>query len=360
MAIMQTKSKFDYAGALAVRWVGRAMLAMVALLSVATPAQSEVVRVASITLGEVLQKSTYSAPATVVARQAPRITSEISAAVASLPLVVGDQVEPGDMLARLDCGRYEAQRAAARAAVDRAKAQREFAQRQLNRARDLRKKNSISEELLDQRRTELAAADTELLSTQASARLTEIDVDSCSIRSPLKAVITARHANVGDYLVPGSAVVDLTELTGQEVSVALRADQVTSFRKAASWTFTTDQRQIPLQLRTIVPVIDSTTRTREARLAFVAESASPGSPGRISWSSEEVRVPADYLLRRNGKLGILIVDNTTARFVHLPDAEEGRPAATTLPPDTRLITAGRQRLSDGDAIELVAVGEGRE
>ena len=357
---MQIESKSDYAGIFAARWFGRALLVTALLLSAAMPVQAEAVRVTSSVLGEVLQKSTYSAPATVVARQTPRITSEISAAVASLPLLVGDHVEPGDMLARLDCGRYEARHAAARAAVDRAKAQHEFAQRQLNRARDLRKKNSISEELLDRRRTELAAADTELLSGQASARLSEIDVDRCNIRSPLKAVVTARHANVGDYLVPGSAVVDLTELTGQEVSVALRKDQVTSFRKAASWTFTTNQRPIPLRLRTIVPVIDSTTRTREARLAFIAESAVPGSPGRISWSSEEVRIPADYLLRRNGKLGILIVDGATARFIPLPNAEEGRPAATTLPPDTRLITAGRQRLSDGDAIELVAVGEGRE
>lgn len=321
---------------------------------------AEPVRVGSVALGTILQEPQASAPATVVARHAPRIAAEISAAVIGLPVVVGDRVEPGDELARLNCDRYDAQRAAAAASVQRAEAQRQFAERQLRRARDLRKKKSISEELLDQRRTELAGAETDVLSTQATLRQTVIEAANCIIRSPLTAVVTNRHANLGDYLTPGSAVVDLVELAGQEVSVALRADQVDSFHNASAWVFITSGRERPLRLRTIVPVTDPTARTREARLTFDAEPAIPGSPGRVHWSDGKPRIPADYLLRRGGQLGVLVLDANTARFVPLPGAQEGRPAATTMAPDTQLITAGRHRLSDGDTVERIDSGEGRE
>jgi RND family efflux transporter MFP subunit len=315
---------------------------------------AEPIQVQTTTLKSVLEVPVYSVPATVVARHEPRIAAEIAAAVVAMPVNVGDRVEPGDELARMDCTRYEAQKTAAIAAQTRAAAQLEFAERQLQRARDLRKKKSISEELLDQRRTELAGAETEQQSARASLSLAEFDVANCVVRSPLTAVVTARHASVGDYVSPGSPLLDLTEMAGQEVSAALRSDQVDTFRDAERWEYAASAGTHTLRLRTILPVADPLARTREARLVFDGEPVIPGSAGRVTWSSGDVRIPAEYLVRRDGQLGIFVLDGGTSRFVPLPGALEGRPASTTLPPDTRLITAGRQRLSDGDAVEVAA------
>jgi RND family efflux transporter MFP subunit len=311
-------------------------------------------RVTVVALHEVLETPVYSAPATVVARDAPQIAAEVAARIVELPVIVGDRVASGTPLARLDCRRLEAQRDAARAALNQAEADLRFARRQLNRAEDLRKKKSISEELLDQRQTELASRETQALSSAATFRQTEIDVDACELRSPLAAVVTARHASVGDYVTPGTPVIALTAAADQEVSIALRTDQIASFRDAMEWTFEHDGTALPLELRTIVPVIDTTSRTREARLGFAQARAIPGTPGRVSWRSQSRQIPSDYLVRRDDRLGVFVLNDQAAQFVALPEAQEGRPAATSLPPQTRLIAEGRQRLRDGDRVEVVS------
>ena len=307
-------------------------------------------RVVTLPLGAVLETPNFDAPATVVARDTPSVAAEVSATVVEVPVIVGDQVEPGDLLVRLDCDRFEVQRDIARAALARAVAQRRFAQRQLQRTRDLRRKNSISEELLDQRETELAASETDVDSAEAALRQSEIDTRSCEVRAPLAGVVVERHVSVGDYTTPGSPVADLVAVAGLEVSVRLRADQVATFTAATGWSFVANGRIWPLQLRTVVPVLDALSRTREARLTFEGRAAIPGTPGRINWSGDTPLIPAGYLVRSKDALGVFVLDGQEARFIPLPDAQEGRPASTTLPASTRLISEGRQRLNDGDAV----------
>ena len=47
---------------------------------------------------------------------------------------------------------------------------------------------------------------------------------------------------------------------------------------------------------------------------------------------------------------MFVFEEGRARFVGLPDAQDGRPVLIELPPDTLLITEGRQGLNDGDAV----------
>lgn len=331
---------------------------MVAVLSLfGSPASAEAPRVTTVPLASVLETPTYSAPASVIARQEPRIAAEVAASVVELPVWIGDQVDVGTVLARLDCARFEAQRNAERAAVARAQANKRFATRQLRRAEDLRKKRSISEEVLDQRQTELASSDTEELSAAAALAQAEIDVRACELRSPLAGVVTARHVSVGDYVTPGTAVLSLTATTHQEVSVALRADQIPGFRDSRSWQFVNGNDSYALTLRTIVPVVDNISRTREARLDFAEAAAMPGTPGRVTWQATRQQIPANFLVRRNRTLGVFVLVDGKARFIALPDAEEGRPADSSLSRDLQLIAEGRQGLSDGDAVDIVN-GEG--
>ncbi len=316
-------------------------------------AWAETPRVTVVPLEDVLQTPMYSAPASVVARNTPRITAEIAAAVTEIPVLVGDLVEQGTLLARLDCRRYEAQRDSAESALAQTKANRQFSARQLRRSEDLRRNKSISEELLDQRQTELAANETGEQSAAAALALADIDVDACELRAPLDAVVTATHASVGDYVTSGTPVLALSATSDQEVSVSLRADQITPFRNAPLRLFEHDGQVHELELRTIVPIFDSVSRTREARLTFRDAPAIPGTPGRVTWQGERMQIPAEFLLRRDRQIGVFILAQDKAEFVALPDAEEGRPAELAMPSHTLLIDEGRQRLDDGDAVAVV-------
>ena len=222
---------------------------------------------------------TISVPATVVARNASGIAAEIDARIIDIPVLVGDKVAQGDRLAQLDCRRAEATLASTRAELARAQAMEQLAAQQLERARDLQRKKSISEELLDQRRTDLAAARADTSVRTGQRRLAEIDVQNCELVAPFDGIVTARNGSVGSYIGRGSIIVTMTERSGSEVSAQLRPPQAVSLAAAKAPVFRHDGQGYPVTLRAIVEQVDPTTRTREARLVFAAADASSSSAG---------------------------------------------------------------------------------
>ncbi len=315
-------------------------------------ASADAISVRVVNFDDVAQPSVFSAPATVVARNEPAIAAEIEARIIEIPVEVGDRVTSGDLLARLDCRRIESALQAARAELSRAQAEQRFADDQLDRARDLQRKKSISEETLDQRRTDLAAARAVSVIREQQLRQAQIDVGHCELRAPLTGVVTHRHASVGSYASRGMVIIGMVQTDGQEVSVALRHGQADTLQAASDVAFDDKDRRYPVTLRTLLPYVDSTSRTREARLVFGATPAHPGTAGRLIWRSSQLRLPPEFLVRRDGRLGVFLLNGEQARFHPLPDAEDGRPVAVEFAPDTRLISDGRQRLNDGDAVRL--------
>ena len=86
---------------------------------------------------------------------------------------------------------------------------------------------------------------------------------------------------------------------------------------------------------------------------FAKAAPAPGSSGVLRWRDPRAFVPADYLIRRNGTPSVFVVSQGRARFVPLPGAQEGRPAAVVaLPADVELVTDGRFALQDGMAVSL--------
>ena len=329
------------------------------MASLAPWCHAEAISVRTVRLGDVLAIPEFSAPATVVARNAPSLAAEIAARVEDISVKVGDGVTADDLLVRLDCRRYESLLTARQAAVDRARAEQSFAEQQLQRARNLQRKKSISEELLDQRRTDLATAEADLLASEQELRLAEIDVGHCDVRAPVDAVVTERTTSVGSYANVGTVLLKLLEVEGQEVSVDLRHDQADGLQSAHSVVFANDGTDHPVTLRTLLPRVDPVARTREARLVFKGEAAVTGTPGRIVWYGARSMLPSDYLVRRDGRLGVFVLDADRARFIEIPDAQDGRPAALQLAPETLLISEGRQRLVDNDLVNPTAAGESR-
>jgi hypothetical protein len=63
-------------------------------------------------------------------------------------------------------------------------------------------------------------------------------------------------------------------------------------------------------------------------------------------------LPVSLVVQRGDALGVFVADDSRARFVVLPGAQEGRPARTTLPPETLLVVRGQSRLQDGDELQI--------
>lgn len=310
------------------------------------------VNVRTVSLGEVLEVPVYSAPATVEANNEPEVAAEIDARVLALPVQIGERVSADQTLARLDCSSHESRLALARAELEISRVQQTHAREQLTRALNLKKNKNISEELLGQRRMELGAKEAEVAAREEAVKQAGIDVGHCDIRAPFDAVVMDRKVSVGTFVTRGKPVVSLLEISGQEVSVFLRQNEATKLQQAGELVFESGDARFPVSLRALLPAMDPVSRTQEARLAFTAEAALPGSAGRLTWQGIKRLLPADYLVRRDGRLGIFVVNDEQAHFVPIPGAQEGQPASVELPMDTRLVTEGRQRLMDSDPVTI--------
>jgi RND family efflux transporter MFP subunit len=292
-----------------------------------------------------------SAPATVVSLSDSRIGAEVNAQIMAIPVRVGDVIESGGVLARLNCTDYELAASELEARLKGAESRIDFARRQLQRADKLKQQRTVTQELLDERRSNLATLIAEREAERAGLARARLQLDKCVIRAPFPAVILQRIASVGEYVSPGSPLVRIMDVVQLEITAPVLVGDAAALLSAERIVFRRGNREYPVQLRVLTPAIDELSRTREARLLFEADTALPGASGRLVWQAAQA-VPADLLVRRNGVLGLLLAQNGKAHFQPIPDAQEGRPAAVQLPPDTLIITDGRFALRDGDLIAL--------
>ncbi len=327
-------------------------LAVTTAMATAARAQQDAVRVTVLPLSEVAVTLSESAPATAIGLSQARVASRLSGVVDTIEVEVGERAGAGEVLATLDCTEYRQALARAEAQLDALEARRRLADEQLARALKLLPTRNISEEQVNQRRAEADAAAAELVAQGAQIAIADRQVEHCRIQSPFDGVVTGRHASRGDFVSPGSAIVDVLDTAAVEVSTRLPLQAVARIGRQRL-VFRTELGEYPVRLRTMLPVVDGSSRSREARLAFTGEPALAGTPGRLAWVSDAPAIPAHLLVEREEGLGVFVAAEDAARFVPLPGALAGRPAQTDLDPATPIVVEGRHLLEPGSSIQIV-------
>lgn len=307
--------------------------------------------VTTASLDQLLVAVEHSAPATLLPLNQPGLTAQISARIDAIPVRVGDSVDEGQTLVALDCRAREARLDASRARLSQLQAQTRFSRAQLVRARDLKRRSSISDEELERRQSELDDLKAQVLGQQAKLTQDRIEIDHCTVRAPFAALVSERLLSVGDLASPGTPLLRLVQLDDLELSARLRDDEAARLMPGARYWFDYQGKRVPVQLRRVLPLVDTTTRTREARFSVDGVDGLPaGAAGRLVWQAPTPAVPAEYQVRRGQRLGLFLLVDGKARFHPLNGAVEGQPASVTLPPDTVIIVQGRHALADGDAV----------
>lgn len=304
------------------------------------------------TLETLLQPARGDAPATVVSLSNAWLEAEISAPIVALGKRIGDTVARGETVMRLDCRRFDRERELAAAKVEVLAARENLAAQRLDRARGLRRSKNIAEESFNEREAEFASAEAETQAQQVALSIARDNVARCEIKAPFAGVVTARQAQLGEFATPGKPLLRLLDNTSVELSAQLPVRDIASLQQAGDATYRHNGQTYPVQVRAIVPSVDTGTRTQEIRFTFNGPAPPPGASGRLHWQLDTGLLPAEYLVRRAGGLGVLVARDGTAAFVPVAGAREGRPAPVDLPPQTQVITAGRYSVSHGDAIAV--------
>lgn len=295
-------------------------------------------------LNEVAVFPERSAAAQVVSLNESRLSAEIAARIERIPAEPGQTVAKGDLLVQLDCRDHALARERAEAALQASEARAKVAELQLERSRKLAEQKFISPAGLDAQLAATETARAEAAVNRSTLKSARNDERKCAVRAPFPAVVLERIAQEGEMAAAGTPLLMLRDLSRIEVRAEVQ-------EKGAPLTGTdevalaTPAGRYPLRLIRLSPALDKATRLLEARLRFTGAAAVSGSSGRIVWRSTVPHLPPQLVVRREGRLGVFVLEGDKPRFVPLPQAEEGRPApASELPADARIVVKGHESL----------------
>lgn len=294
------------------------------------------------------------APATVLGKNEARLAAEVSARIVAIPVDSGDAVKAGQVLVRLDAKDAELALARAEAGLAQSVARLAQAEGQTARARSLREKNFISAESLTLRETEFAAAQADVQSARANRDFARRGVEKCTIAAPFNGIVRSRAAQLGELAAPGAPLLTLADTSDLQLVAQIQARDAQGLAAAEKVEFAAAGQTHALTPLRISDAINREARTVEARYRFSGAAPAPGSEGRLLWRDPRPHIPAEYILRRDGRYGVFVLEGDKARLRELPQAQEGRPASADFRPELRIVTRGRHALQDGMSVRLEA------
>ena len=138
-----------------------------------------------------------------------RIAAQVPGAVVALSVKVGDRVQAGQVLLRLDARSADQGAAASDAQVQAARAALDVATREYTRQQKLRDKQYISQGALDQAEAQFKATRAQVAAQVAQAGAARTQTGLHTVRAPYAGVVSEVPVQLGDMAMPGSPLVTL-------------------------------------------------------------------------------------------------------------------------------------------------------
>jgi len=204
--------------------------------------------------------STVTAPGRVQAAAAVDISAEVPGRIVEMAVAEGDTVAKGDLLLRLEDGRYrgrvqqaEASLRTARANLNLSRARLEKAGRDLERLEGLRKVELASDEAVDRSRTddkvaraEVEARAQEVARSEAALTIARDDLAKTVYRAPIAGLVSRLNVEEGENVIvgtmnnPGTVILSIADMSVMEVEAEVDETDVVTVRPGQEAAITVD------------------------------------------------------------------------------------------------------------------------
>ncbi|WP_347330705.1 efflux RND transporter periplasmic adaptor subunit [Marinimicrobium locisalis] len=168
------------------------------------------------------QNRTVTLSGRVRAAEQASLSFEVGGKLQHLELDIGDAIEAGQVLARLEAAPYRLALQRARASASEAAAQWQEQRLNFQRQSVLRERNMISQSSLDEAEAALDMARARKESAQASLAIAERDLEQTALIAPFNGSISRRLAESFERVSPGQSVYGvISDRNGFEVQTHL-------------------------------------------------------------------------------------------------------------------------------------------
>jgi membrane fusion protein, multidrug efflux system len=302
--------------------------------------------------------------ATLAATETVEIASEVAGRIVALPYDLGDAVEIGREVARLDADIAAAQTLQ----TDERRRQAEIAvaaaRTNLRRVTRLHNEGVASLQDFEDARDRLALAEADLGAARAMLATTRATASKYSLSSPLSGVVTWRNAERGEMVAPGTPLLRIEPIDTLRAEVNLPEMIAARVHAGDSVIVESGGESVAATIFRVSPAVDRATRTVlvEVDVPNSGRKLRPGAFGRVHFALETrpgvIALPVPAVRREvSGGAFVLIAEKSdTGHVARRRDVTLGLEAggwveiASGLREGEEVVTLGASSLSDGAKI----------
>jgi len=245
---------------------------------------------------------------TVRAKLHATLEAKLSARIEKLQVLLGEKVQKGQLIARLNAPEVAAR-------LEQANASLEQAERDWKRISALFKEQSVT-------RADYDAAQSRYRVAQASVAEAKAMMDYVEILAPFDGVVTKKWAELGDLAAPGKPLAEIEDPADLQIEAGVPEAIVSHIKRDSRMEILTDSLSTGLQGVTseIAPAADPVSRTFRVKLDLPPGTGlKPGQFARVLVPIGErscLRIPATGVVQR-GQLEIVFAVAENRAHMHI-------------------------------------------
>ncbi len=279
-------------------------------------------------------------------------------------LEAGQWAQEGQDLARIDATPLVLQREEQLARIRRSQVQLKNLDTRLQRYTELKAEDYATDVELDDLRAQRDLARADLDIARAQVRQLDDRIARATIRAPFDGVVTAQNRHAAEEVAQGEELARIVNVSEVELRAQLPLSWLSRLKAGDVLEASGAGHTLLGTIRSLIPDGNRMAQTFEARIDLPPEAAQIWAPGQLAdvrlptaLLDQALLVPRDALvLRREAKYVYRITPDSTAEQVKVtlgPGRGEWIVVQGELSPGDRVAVRGAERLSNGQAVEVV-------
>lgn len=305
----------------------------------------------------------------IAAEDEARLAFRLSGRMVERAVNVGDRVEAGQLIGRLDAQDQQNALRAAEANLAAAQGQATEAEAEFQRQRTLEERGFAARAVYERARQARQTTRSQVEAAEAQVRFARDQVSFTELHADAEGVVTEVGAEPGEVVQAGQMIVRLARQDGRDAVFDVPAQVIRSAPAdpEIQVTLTEDPRIAAVgRVREVAAQADPVTRTFEVKVGL----AEPPPEMRLGATvtgrmeideGESIRLPATALTRQGDDPAVWVVDPATETVsLRAIDVLRFEPAyvvvASGVTPGELVVTAGVQALHPGQKVRLLEPG----
>ena len=305
-----------------------------------------------------------TASGTLVGEDEATVVSETNGKIVAIRAQVGDWLNKGQTIVQVENDLKAVALDQAQAQALAAKTNHEKAKKDLERYEELFKQQITTQSVIENARLATQAAEAQLKSAEAAARLAQRQYDDTFIKAPLAGRLADRYVNEAAMVMPGDEIGVVVNSRNMKLKTSVAENEVASLRNGQSVEVVADALPHLKYAGKVVSVAQKSNQERTYPVEILvqndgAESLKSGMFGRatvqVASAQGALVIPSAAVLAENNRSYVFVEQNGTAKRVEVKlGLQQGNQVqiVSGLTAGARLIVSGQQRLADGARINI--------